>query len=35
MDEEVIINSTVCDGDSNIYKKIELEFEVTMEKSLI
>jgi len=32
MDHEVIINSKICDGDSDVYKNIELEFEVPVEK---
>ncbi|MDO5836597.1 MAG: DUF499 domain-containing protein [Methanobacterium sp.] len=31
-DNEVIINSTICDGNSDVYKNIQLEFEVSVEK---
>jgi len=29
---EIIINPSICDGDSNVYKNIELEFEVSVDK---
>ena len=31
-ENEVIINSKICDGKSNVYRNIELEFEVPVEK---
>lgn len=31
-ENEIILNSKICDGNSNVYKNIELEFEVPVEK---
>lgn len=31
-EKELIINPKICDGDSNLYKNIELEFEVSLDK---